>query len=248
MNRLPLLALVGILFSCAGSPAHGQFYGYGYPGGFAPGFGGFYPHPYGYGGFGYGGLGYGGFAAGNSINGFVPPPYGMPIANPYVGYPGFGWWPMFASDVKVTAVPARDVQGQSQFVPDASATAPQQQQASSAVVPSGAEIKLICPKDAGKSLTYSLNGNPYTIHPGYSQVFRDDRAWKLEFQRNSESADIVTYTLKPGKYNFGIGSNGWELRQVVIVPVGELPPAPQPMPVDVPSPGPTPVPERTSQT
>ncbi|MBS0204589.1 MAG: hypothetical protein JSS49_16925 [Planctomycetes bacterium] len=248
MNRLLWLILGGTLFCSACTPVHAQFYGgygYGFPG-YGPGFGGYYP-PYGYGGFGYGGFGYGGiggFGFGNSINGMVPPPYGMPVSNPYVGYPGFGWWPLFASDVKVTAVPAHTSQQPSGAVPDGSSTSALQPQqtnpVASQVIHTGAEIKLICPKDVGKSLTYTLNGNPFTTQPGYSQQFRDDRTWKLEFQRGPDTAEVVSYTLKPGKYNFGIGSHGWELRQVIIVPTGELQPAPQPMPPETATPTPTP--------
>ena len=42
------------------------------------------------------------------------------------------------------------------------------------------EIKLICPKESAEPLTYMLNGTVYSIKPGYSQTFPDDRGWMIE--------------------------------------------------------------------
>ena len=106
----------------------------------------------------------------------------------------------------------------------------------------GATIKLVCPKTAGGPLSYSLNGNIYTIQPGYSQSFRDDRAWTLEFRQGGDGSEAVRYTLKPGTYNFAVGAKGWELRQPVIAPASDLPPAPIPELTTTPSPTPTPLP------
>jgi hypothetical protein len=111
------------------------------------------------------------------------------------------------------------------------------------VIHTGEEIKLVCPKAATGTLAYSLNGNPFTIQPGYSQNFRDDRTWKLEFRRGAEGSDLVTYTLRPGLYHFALGAEGWELRQVVKVQPGDLPPAPQPTPI----PAPVPIPATTTR-
>lgn len=222
MNRarwvIPCLA--GLVALSIAAPAHAQFYGGGFGGGFygngssiggfAPphSIGGYYPMPYSTifpgvrGGYGYG---YPGFYGGPGFGGYGPYGYG--------GYGGYGGMPN--TNVVQQQAPTM-IQSQTVIVP----SNPQ-------VVHTGETIKLICPKVATGQLTYSLNGSPYTIQPGYSQTFRDDRTWKLEFQRAGEGSTIVGYTLKPGTYKFGVGAEGWELRQVI----NELPPAPQPTPL-----------------
>ena len=92
-------------------------------------------------------------------------------------------------------------------------------------------IKLVCPKTAGGPLTYSLNGHVYTIQPGYSQTFRDDRAWTLEFNRGGDGSEIARQSLRAGTYEFALGTNGWELQQpgaMPATPTSDLPPAPLP--------------------
>ena len=91
-------------------------------------------------------------------------------------------------------------------------------------------IKLICPKAAGGPLTYSLNGHVYTIQPGYSQTFRDDRPWTLEFMRGGEGSEAARYSLKAGTYSFAVGTSGWELHQPGESLTNDLPPAPLPDP------------------
>jgi hypothetical protein len=109
-------------------------------------------------------------------------------------------------------------------------------------------IKLVCPKTAGGPLTYALNGLVYTIQPGYSQTFRDDRAWTLEFKRGGEGSEVARYALKAGVYNFAVGASGWELQQPGNAPNVDLPPAPlpevtPPPPLSaIPGPPPTPLP------
>lgn len=95
-------------------------------------------------------------------------------------------------------------------------------------------IKLICPKTQSSGLTYSLNGHVYSILPGYSQTFNNDRTWVLEFLRGGSGSESVRYTLKSGAYTFAIGSQGWELHQPATAPTGDLPAAPLPDP-DVPT-------------
>lgn len=108
---------------------------------------------------------------------------------------------------------------------------------------SAGTIKLICPKSAGGSLTYSLNGAIYTIQPGYSQSFQEDRAWTLEFKRGGEDSEIARYSLKAGTYAFVVGANGWDIQQPgQAPPVSDLPPAPLPDLSPAPLPGQSPVP------
>lgn len=93
----------------------------------------------------------------------------------------------------------------------------------------GGTIKLSCPKSAPGSLTYSLNGNFYTIQQGYSQTIKNDRTWILEFKRGGDGSESVRYPLTPGQYVFSVGATGWDIQ-----PAGqaaqptEIPPAPIP--------------------
>jgi len=110
---------------------------------------------------------------------------------------------------------------------------------------SGGTIKLICPKTAASPLTYSLNGHVYTIQPGFSQTFRDDRAWTLEFKRGGEGSEVARISLKAGTYQFVVGARGWDLEQPGPVgaspTISDLPPAPLPdLPSTVPDLSPTP--------
>ncbi len=111
----------------------------------------------------------------------------------------------------------------------------------------GGDIKLICPKTLGGGLSYSLNGNVYSIQPGYSQTFKDDRQWVLEFLRGGEGSESVRYTLKAGTYTFAVGPGGWELHQPSSA-ASNLPAAPLPdsgapaAPSTIPSLPPSPLP------
>jgi len=115
--------------------------------------------------------------------------------------------------------------------------------APSAGIRSGGTIKLLCPVTAPSPLTYSLNGHAYTIQPGYSQSFREDREWTLEFKRGTEAGDVARYSLKAGTYSFVVGANGWELQQPGQSPAAAtLPDAPLPDLTTTPSLPPTPLP------
>ena len=228
--RLAVLALAVTALNVTGVQA--QFYGGGFNGG------------------GFNGSGMGNFAPPHSIGGYYPMPYSTvfpgfrggfvspgfygygPGFGPYgFGYPGngFGAYGMVPSVNMVQQPSQTIVQSQTVVVPAAPAAAPS---------PTGQDIKLICPKTATGPLSYSLNGTPYTIQPGYSQNFRDDRTWRLEFLRAGEGTQVVAYTLRPGTYRFGNGAEGWDLRQVVPTQPGDLPPAPQPTPFPATTPTP----------
>lgn len=95
-------------------------------------------------------------------------------------------------------------------------------------------IKLSCPKAAPGALNYTLNGHPYTIRPGYSQTFPDDRAWTIEFKRGGDDSEVASYTLKAGVYLFVATPSGWDLQQPEVstapleLPPPPIPPAPEP--------------------
>lgn len=103
--------------------------------------------------------------------------------------------------------------------------------------PTVANIKLTCPKTAPGPLSYSLNSHIYTIKPGYSQTFPNDRAWKIEFKRGDDASEVASYPLSEGVYTFVAGPNGWDLQQPgaptpspIDLPPEPLPPAPVPAP------------------
>ena len=96
------------------------------------------------------------------------------------------------------------------------------------------QIKLIYPKSATGPLSYVLNGTVYSIKPGYSQTFDDDRDWSIEFLRAGTRSQPVRYRLNGGVFNFVADDNGWDLKQFQAassaIPPSPLPPAPAPAP------------------
>lgn len=75
---------------------------------------------------------------------------------------------------------------------------------------SGGPITITNPATNGVSLNYTLDGVAYTIAPGYSQDFREDRAWVVQFSRGG-NMDQVRYGLTSGVYSFTGTDHGWEL-------------------------------------
>jgi hypothetical protein len=75
---------------------------------------------------------------------------------------------------------------------------------------SGRPIKITNPAANRVTLSYTLDGTAYTIPPGYSQDFRDDRAWEIKFSRGANLAQ-AEYGLQSGLYSFTSTDHGWEL-------------------------------------
>jgi hypothetical protein len=75
---------------------------------------------------------------------------------------------------------------------------------------SGGPITITNPATNGVSLSYTLDGVAYTIAPGYSQDFREDRAWVVQFSRGG-NMDQARYGLTSGVYSFTSTEHGWEL-------------------------------------
>lgn len=101
-----------------------------------------------------------------------------------------------------------------------------------------ADIKLVLPKEATAPLSYTLNGTTYSIKPGYSQVFADDRVWTIEFLRGGNGSLPVAYQLQAGTYSFAVDENGWDLKRFPARPAQEFPTLPPPplAPAPIPSP------------
>ena len=66
---------------------------------------------------------------------------------------------------------------------------------------SGGLIKIANPAANQETLSYTLDGNAYTISPGYSQEFREDRDWVVEFSRG-ENLEQARYGLQSGRALF----------------------------------------------
>jgi hypothetical protein len=75
---------------------------------------------------------------------------------------------------------------------------------------SGGPIKIVNPSKNAVTLNYMLNGNLYSIPPGYSQDLSEDRAWVIQFSRGA-NLDQARYGLQSGVYTFSNTNNGWEL-------------------------------------
>lgn len=79
---------------------------------------------------------------------------------------------------------------------------------------SGLPITIEMPPDQSGLCSYSLLGGSgawnYSITPGRSQNFTEDRDWKIRFDRGNGNGS-ATYNLRPGVYRFRQSSRGWEL-------------------------------------
>lgn len=75
---------------------------------------------------------------------------------------------------------------------------------------SGGPIKITNPATNKVTVSYTLDGNAYTIPPGYDQDLREDRAWVIQFSRGA-NLERARYGLQSGLYSFTSTDNGWEL-------------------------------------
>lgn len=111
-------------------------------------------------------------------------------------------------------------------------------------------ITLTYPQDSSIPMSYVLNGTVYSIKPGYSQTFLDDRPWTIEFLRGGSGSLPMRYELKAGTYQFAADENGWDLKAVrpatgsQMAPLPAVPPSPpiesKAVPAIVPAPVPSP--------
>ncbi|MGO9110977.1 MAG: hypothetical protein ACLP9L_17280 [Thermoguttaceae bacterium] len=75
---------------------------------------------------------------------------------------------------------------------------------------SGGPITITNPATNHATVSYTLDGNAYTIPPGYSQDVREDRAWAIQFSRGTNLGQ-ARYALQSGLYSFTSTDHGWEL-------------------------------------
>lgn len=92
-------------------------------------------------------------------------------------------------------------------------------------------IQIVNPSDSGGEVSYTLNGNPYSIKPGHAQTIQNDRLWTVAFGSGGAAGD-VRYSLQPGTYKFKVSDTGWNLfksQEQTNVASQPLPPAPEPL-------------------
>jgi hypothetical protein len=80
-------------------------------------------------------------------------------------------------------------------------------------------VKLVNPTATNFTLSYSLNGQSFSLPAGSSQTYDVPADAVIEFGRG-ENLGVATYGLRPGTYTFQSTPNGWDLFQ------GDQPPAP----------------------
>ena len=102
------------------------------------------------------------------------------------------------------------------------------------------EIQLLLLNESSSPLSYVLNGTVYSIKPGYSHTFPDDRRWIIEVAHGQQ---VARYELHAGTYQFLQDATGWDLKQNPSPPT-QLPPPPVPLESTIPVPAPTPSPDR----
>ena len=76
---------------------------------------------------------------------------------------------------------------------------------------SGEKIKLKLGSTAEGAVNYELNGTKFTMNPGYSQTFANNREWTIKF--DDGTGKMQSQTLKTGNFEFVKNSDGnWELQ------------------------------------
>jgi hypothetical protein len=92
---------------------------------------------------------------------------------------------------------------------------------------SGGPIKIVNPAKTGASLSYVLDGSVFTMAPGSSQEFQEDRAWEIQFSRGP-NLDQARYGLQSGLYTFTRTDHGWELYRTEFPQAATAAPPPPP--------------------
>jgi hypothetical protein len=188
--------------------------GYGYRGGYVGGYGvGGYGRYYGgyrgyspgyYGGYGYGYPGYGYYPSGSYTR------YGSYFGSPYYGSSYYPSVPLvYSSPSVVYSAPATVYAAPSARVTVAKPVVPDTLVPDSII--SAGVIRLKLPATADGSVNYQLNGTSFTMDPGYSQRFANDRSWNITF--DDGTGRMQSHGLTSGNWEFFKASDGrWELR------------------------------------
>lgn len=209
MNRFKLASWVAVLGCLAGGLMGQAAYAHGHGGGGHGGHSGGHMgghsggHYHGGGGGYYGG--YGGFYGGGL--GYYGSGYGYGYSSPY-WYNRQGYYspPVYATP---------------QYIVSTVSTVP---------APDGGEIVLFVAPDAPGAIQYTLNGQPYSLKPGETQRFTNDRVWTIEFAPTNNGQVALRYTLLSARYKFKTSGSGMGLFQTQDMPPVATTPVPNPVP------------------
>lgn len=98
----------------------------------------------------------------------------------------------------------------------------------------GGPIVIYCPAESTGSVSYTINGHRFTMKPGQSQKFTNDRRWIVEFDQGA-GRGLTKYTLNSGHFKFKQTPAGWDFVQTLTPPESGKESAPPP-PMDTPNP------------
>jgi hypothetical protein len=73
-----------------------------------------------------------------------------------------------------------------------------------------AGILLVNPRVSRGTVNYVLNGNRYTMEPGFAQRLPEGANWTIEYDRGGGHG-MASYTVTPGTYFFKQTDDGWQL-------------------------------------
>ena len=108
-----------------------------------------------------------------------------------------------------------------------------------------APAQVVNPASTHVTLSFTVNGQSYSLAPGMKQDLTISPGDTISFDRGG-ALGTATYSLNPAIYTFAASSNGWELFQQALTPPAGQPSAaagtnplsnPLPIPAGVPSPG-----------
>jgi len=103
----------------------------------------------------------------------------------------------------------------------------------------GGPIVIVCPIENSAPVEYAINGHRFTMKPGQTQKFSNDRRWVIEFDQGA-GRGRTKYTLNAGTFKFKQAGAGWDFVQTVerATSKEEAPPPPMdtPAPLVLPNP------------
>ncbi len=191
----------GFGFSSYGS----RYYG----GGYYPGWSYGYPYSYGYGGIG----------PSLSLRLYSGSGYSRPYYSPsYVGSSYYYSSPNYVyTSPNYVVAPTTTVETRREIIVESPRPAEPTD---------GGPIVIQSPAENGETVNYTINGHSFTMKPGQSQKFANDRRWIIEFDQGAGRGQ-TKYTLNSGTFKFKQTSAGWDFVQTVEKPkLTDAPPPP----------------------
>lgn len=76
-------------------------------------------------------------------------------------------------------------------------------------------VRLTVPREAGKTVNYTINGTAFQLAPGNSVRMKPGQAWEIGLR--DEQGKPKQYTVvEPGEYRFVSSGRGWELKSPIV--------------------------------